>query len=273
MKEEILNKLKDFQNRLKSLKRLISVEKTKTVNKQNLRKEADSIATMWVEELRSPLEHKFKLDKDLISRTAENIKHLHIISRPSNLASSYFKIIDEVLKNFDNKFILPIKQTSFAVEKILDLSKIITTLPNPDESSYLKEAIDCAYARHYRASIVMGWCCAIDRIQRTLMSIGLSNFNAASTKIKNQTKGKFKHWNKEFNFTTLSELQTVFDSDLITILEGMELVDGNQSQRLDTCLQYRNHSAHPGEAPIDEPHIITFFTDINSIILQNPKFK
>lgn len=70
---------------------------------------------------------------------------------------------------------------------------------------------------------------------------------------------------------TIGELQTIFDSDLIVVMKGMGLIDGNQAQRLETCFQYRNHSAHPGEAPIDDPHIVSFFTDINNIIFQNLK--
>ncbi|MHC4075080.1 MAG: hypothetical protein ACYSRZ_01520 [Planctomycetota bacterium] len=200
------------------------------------------------------------------------MKHLHVLSRPNNLKSSYLSVLSDVLKQFDNRFILPIKQTSFAVEKVLDLTKIIPTLADPDESLYLKEAIECAAAGYRRAAIVMGWCCAIDRIQRKIMSLGFSRFNSTSTKIKNQTSGKFKRWNKEFKISTLSELQTVFDTDLVVVLEGMGLIDGNQAERLETCFEYRNHSAHPGEAPIKDTHVITFFTDINTMILQNPKF-
>jgi hypothetical protein len=181
-------------------------------------------------------------------------------------------VINEVLKDFDDKFILPIKQMPFNIEKILDLNKVIPTLPNPDESQYLKEAIECAGAHHYRAAIVMGWCCAIDRIHRKIMTVGFQSFNSASLTLKNQHVGKFKHWNKEFNVSTISELQQVFDRDLLVVLQGMGLLDANQAERLETCFQYRCHSAHPGEAPIDEPHVIAFFGDITTIILQNPKF-
>ena len=272
MKEEILAKLKEFQTRLKSLKKEVSLESGHCISKSALRNAADEIATMWVEKLRSPLEHKFKLDKDLIRGTAESMKRLHILSRPNNLKSSYLKVLSAVLKQFDNRFVLPIKQTTFEVDNILDLTKIIPTLPDPDESIYLQEAIDCAAAGYRRAAIVMGWCCGIDRIQRKVIAIGFAAFNAASTKIKNQTSGKFKRWNKEFKISTLSELQMIFDNDLIIVLEGMGLIDGDQAQRLAICFQYRNHSAHPGKAPIEDPHVITFFTDINSIILQNPNF-
>jgi len=103
------------------------------------------------------------------------------------------------------------------------------------------------------------------------MNIGLDKFNKTSQELK-QATGKFKNWNKGVQANNLSELQTIFDTDLIAMLEGMELLDGNRADRLRVCFQYRNQSAHPGDALIEEPHLVAFFTDINSIVLQNPNF-
>jgi DNA gyrase/topoisomerase IV subunit A len=273
MKEEILTKLSEFRDKLLSLKKDVLKLNSERVQRKDLRDRADQIATMWVEELRSPLEHKFKLDLEVIKETAEQMKHLHIISRPNNRKSSYTKLIKAILKNYDNRYILPIKQAPIKIEKIFDLEKIIPTLHDPKESEYLKEAIDCANSGFPRAAIVLGWCAAIDRIQKKIQSVGFNRFNQTSTKLKQKIKGKFAKWNKEFNIATLAELQTIFDTDLIIILEGMEVIDGNQADRLiNVCYQYRNQSAHPGEAPIEEAHVVSFFTDINKIILLNPKF-
>ena len=71
--------------------------------------------------------------------------------------------------------------------------------------------------------------------------------------------------------STLAELQEVFDTDLLVVLEGMTLFDSNQADRLRVCFDYRNQSAHPGLAPIGEPHLIAFFSDITDIVLANPK--
>lgn len=273
MKQETLTRLDQFKQLLRSLRREVAGQKTTRVNKLAPRRVADQIATLWVEDLRSPLEHKFKLPSEAIKTTSEAMKRMHVLSRPNNLAASYLEVLDAVLKDFDDRFVLPIQQTSSKIERILDLTKLIPALPNPDESTYLKEAVECAASGHYRAAVVMGWCCAIDRIQRKIAAVGFPVFNSTSTALKNQTSGKFKRWNKEFSISMLSELQQVFDTDLIVVLEGMTLLDGNQAQRLETCFQYRCHSAHPGEAPIGEPHVIAFFTDITEILLQNSKFK
>jgi hypothetical protein len=272
MKQSTLDKLQRFKKELQTLKSSVSAVDGKTINRKAIRDHADAIATQWVEELRSPLEHKFQLPKDLIEKTAGEMKQLHVLSRPSNLKSSYLKTLNATLKKFDDKFILPIKQSATEVESILDLEKLIPGLADPAESNYLKEAVACAEAGYKRAAIVLGWCALIDKVQKEIVRLGLAKFNAASVAVRSQTSGKFKTWNKAFSVATLSELQTVFDTDLLVVLEGMGLLDGNQAERLRTCFQYRNHSAHPGEAPIEETHVVAFFTDINAIVLQNAAF-
>jgi hypothetical protein len=272
MKQQILESLQKFKKELQTLKSEVSKVEANTINRKAIQQRADAIATTWVEELRSPLEHKFAVPRDLIEEMAATMKQLHILSRPSNLKSSYLTTINAALKNFDDKFCLPIKQSATQVESILELRKLIPGLVDPEESDYLKEAVECAEAGHKRAAIVLGWCALIDKVQKRIIQLGLTQFNATSTKLKNQTSGKFKNWKKEFSVSTLSELQTVFDTDLLVVLEGMELLDGNQAERLRTCFQYRNHSAHPSDAPIEDAHVVAFFTDIALIVLQNPAF-
>lgn len=271
MKQEMLGRLERLKASLVQLKKELNELKPKTVSKKSLRLAADDIANQWVEEIRSPLEHKFKLDKPAVEETSELMKNLHVLSRPNNLKTSYLRCINKILKGYDDKLVLPVKQASIEVNEILDLQKLIPGLSDPEESDYFREAIDCAQGGYYKAAIVMGWCAVIDKIQKKIISIGFEKFNTTSKNIKNQKRGKFKNWNKEFSVSTLSELQEVFDTDLLVILQGMGLIDGNQAERLAVCFQYRNHSAHPGLAPVEPTHVVSFFTDIVAIILQNPK--
>lgn len=272
MKKEILEKLEAFKAELRKLKKEVSAVKSKRISRIGIRNQADAIATKWIEELRSPLEHKFNLPKEVIQETASQMKQLHILSRPNNLKTSYLKGINKALSQFDDRFILPIKQASIYVETVLNLQKLVPGLADPEESDYLREAIDCANTGFRRASVVMGWCVVIDKIQKRILVLGLEKFNNASRTIKNQKTGRHKNWNKEFSVATLADLQAVFDTDLIVVLEGMGHIDSNQVDRLRTCFQYRNHSAHPGQAPIEDAHLVAFFTDINAIVLQNPNF-
>ena len=273
MKTAILEKLDQFEADLRQLRRSIAKTQSERITKQGTRIQAESLATRWVEELRSPLEHKFGLNTEVIQETSNLVKRLHVLSRPNNRKSSYLEVLDGILGGFKDKFVLPIQQTSSKVESVFDLHKLVKNLSNADDSEYLKEAVDCANDSYKRAAIVLGWCAAIDRIQKRVIAVGLQKFSNTSTTLKAQTSGRFKWFNKEFKVTTLNELQQVFDTDLITVCEGMGLLDSNQADRLvKVDFQYRNHSAHPGEAPIEDPHLVAFFTDVNEIIFTNPNF-
>lgn len=271
MKQQILSALESFEADLRGLRKDIRALTTERVGRADLRQRAEVLADTWVEELRSPLEHKFALPTDVIQEMSALMKRLHVLSRPNNRCSSYDEVLTSALAGFKNRFALPIQQASFEVESKFDLAKVVSGLTDAEESDYLAEAVACANAGFRRAAVVLGWCAAIDRIQRKIQAIGFAQFNAAAERVRLQTSGKFKTWNKSFNITTAGELQAVFDRDLITVLEGgLELVDSNQADRLRTDFEYRNQSAHPGLAPIDDPHVIAFFSDIASIVLLNP---
>jgi len=272
MKDTVVGLLRQFKEDIQRLRRAVRETKGERVTRKETRHLAERLASRWVEEIRSPLEHKFRLPTAVIADMSECMKQLHVVSRPNNRKTSYDKALAAALRDFDDRLILPIQQSASKVESLLDLQKLIPGLADPGESEYLQEAFQCASAGYKRAAVVLGWCAAIDRMQRKILALGLAIFNSTSTKLKTQTSGKFKRWNKEFAIATLGELQTVFDSDLIVVLEGMGLLDGNQAARLETCFQYRNHSAHPGRAPIDDAHLVAFFTDVNAIVLQNVAF-
>lgn len=271
MKDKVIGKLRSYRKRIQDLRSSVSALKTDGVAKLSIRKEAEQVATQWVEELRSPLEHFFKLPAETIEEMSLLVKRLHVLSRPNNKKSSYKTCLDGMLKEFENRFILPIQQMSSDPTDIGNLSKIVAKIPQEEYSDYLHEAIQCAQIGKHRAAIVMGWCAAIARIRSAVLARGLAKFNAASLIVKAQTTGKYKRWNKSFALASDAELEAVFDTDLIVVCEAMGFFDSNQSSRLEVDFQYRNHSAHPGDAPIAEPHVVSFFTDIVEIVLLNTK--
>jgi hypothetical protein len=271
MKAETLEKLETLESRLRKLRAEIKKLTVKQVGRKSLRDEADALADFWVEEVRSPLEFRFGLESGTIEKYADSFKRLHVLSRPNNLVSSYKSTLDGLLKNFKNDLILPVQQSAGVSERE-QLRAIISNVPEEDVSEYLAEAAACAEAGYLRAAIVMGWCAAIDRIHKALLVTGLSRFNAASATMKKQTSGRFKKFNKQFNVASLNDLQEVFDGDLLWVLEGMNLIDSNEGNRLRSLAEYRNQSAHPGNAPIGEVHVVAFFSDIVEIVLTGSSF-
>ena len=147
--------------------------------------------------------------------------------------------------------------------------QFVANLSNPEESGYFQEAIDCAQKGFLRAAAVMGWCAAIDRIHRKIEQIGFAKFNVVSAQMASQTKRRYKRFNQPQSATNLSELREVFDTTILWIIEGMNLIDSNQHTRLRSRFEMRCQCAHPGEAPITEYNLMSLFSDIQLIVLEN----
>jgi hypothetical protein len=92
--------------------------------------------------------------------------------------------------------------------------------------------------------------------------------------MKKIENGRFKRFNKSFDVVSLSDLEaTVFDNDLLWVLDYWNLIDANQHDRLQICFTMRNNAAHPGDAPITEQNLASAFSDIKNMVIDNPKFK
>ncbi len=93
MKAQTLEKLDTLEARLRRLRADVKRLSVKQVGQRAIRAQADGLADLWVEELRPPLEHRFKVPAEVISKYADGFKQLHVLSRPNNLATSYLKCI------------------------------------------------------------------------------------------------------------------------------------------------------------------------------------
>jgi len=179
---------------------------------------------------------------------------------------------DFIISNISNDIIKPLYKYSIISS---DLSSIYSILTNANESEidFLEESINCAILGYYRASIILAWSAAVDRIHRTIEKCGFDKFNTASNEIKLKTEGRYKRFNKSYNISSLSDLRmTVFDNDLLWVIEYMDLIDGNQHDRLSICFTMRNNSAHPGEAIISKENLLSFYSDIDNYIFLNNNF-
>ena len=88
-----------------------------------------------------------------------------------------------------------------------------------------------------------------------------------------QQKGRFKRFTSPQSVSSLSELREVFDTVVLWVIEGMGMIDSNQHTRLRSCFDLRCQCAHPGEAPLTEYNLMSFFSDLNEIVLHNLMFQ
>ena len=267
-----IDRLRKLQQSLASLKSAVRAEAGPRISKQTITKAAEQVGQDWFGGLRGSLEAT-ALDKKVIERYSDDFTRLVKISAPNNRKSSYESVLESLTKKFRAELILPLQTTSSPLAEASSFDQMFTALGSSEEDAYLKEAIACARSKYFRAAAVLGWCAAVDRMHKTVEKVGFTNFNGVSASMTAQQHGRFKRFNKTQNVTSLSELRLVFDSDLLWILEGMQLIDVNQHTRLFSCFELRNHSGHPGEAPVTEYNLLSFFSDLIEIVLKNPKFQ
>lgn len=256
---------KEIDNFITELKKNTAVQLS-----QSKRNEAEEIANIWLNNYCGKISHP-NIDKNILDSVNNAFCDILTLARKPNRVSSFIAKFDIIYPSIFSDIYMVYRRKPMNSAPV-DFSEYFDKL-SLDENEYLKEAIDCCSAGFLKAAIVLGWCATIDKIHKKIEAIGFEKFNATSIKMKNQTEGRFKKFNKSQNVSSLSDLRTVFDSELLWIIEGMELIDINQHTRLSSCFDMRCHSGHPGEAPITKFNTVSFFSDIFEIVIVNEKFK
>jgi hypothetical protein len=257
--------------RVKALRKSLKAETNPNVAKKGLRDEAKALGSLWHKDFAPALKHS--LEQESLDTYNAQFTRLIKLSSPNNKASSYLTALDLIIKPFSDDVLIPSQQGSFGASAPTAFDTFFAGLANPDESAYLAEAIACAKEGHQRAAVVLGWSAAIDRIHRVLDHNGLEKFNAMSQQMQAATAGRYKKFNKGQSVSSLAELREVFDSVILWVIEAMGMVDTNQHTRLSSCFDMRCHGAHPGEAPITQYNLMSFFSDLDHIVFKNDKFK
>jgi len=264
---------KELLAELKSLRRDISAETADSISKKSLRQRAENLGTKWFSEFSEELINSFGISPDVVERYSQNFAHLIKISAPNNLKKSYLETLTQLTRDFRDELVIPIQKRPKSVADSSLLVEMVQDLPNADENAYLTETLDCAKHRFFRASVVLGWCAAIDRIHRVIERIGFEKFNVTSSSMASQTKGRFKRFSSPQNVSSLSELRQVFDTIVLWVLEGMQFIDSNEHTRLRSCFDLRCQCSHPGDAPVTEYNLLSYFSDLNEIVFKNVKFQ
>lgn len=267
----MINELQKFLSDLKSLRSTIKSDKSKTVNKVAVRQKAEHLSSTWLSRYSAELMGGGQCNKAILDKTSEDFRQLLKITGPSNHKSSYLKLLNSIIRPFKDEFLLPLHESPTISRSLALLSDLFKGLP-AEEDSYLREAIECSQKGFLRAAVVLGWCATMARVHQKIEQVGFPQFNITSARMASEQKGRFKKFNKVFNVSSLGDLREVFDNDVLWVLEGLQLIDSNQHMRLHSCFEMRCQSAHPGEAPITEFNLLSFFSDLKEIVLENPKF-
>jgi hypothetical protein len=240
------------------------------VHAESLLSAVQAVATTWFDSARPALD-RTAFSPGMLAHGTDVFERLLRQAKRRSSKSVLLSLIAECI-NVYKDIIHSIEITSFASIGTLSIAPYIEGLTS-DEGEYLDEAQRCLTVNALRACVVLGWCATIARIHKKIEEIGYEKFSRTTVEMAAKTTGRFKFFTKRYSIQSRSELQTVFDTDLLWVLEYLELIDNNQHQRLRHCFEFRNNSAHPGLAPIKGPNLYSFYSDISEIILKNLKFE
>jgi hypothetical protein len=271
MKDQLLALSRQQIADLTDLHKALRSAPTAQIRQKALLSAGSAAARQWFDTVRPALE-KAQFAPQTISSFSKHFEGLLLKTGGHPSKSVYIKVIADILSAYKNEIVHQIEIGSFTSAPGLSIAPYIEGLP-VDEGDYLDEAQRCLSVEALRGCIVLGWCATISRIHQKIAELGFPVFNKATEEMAAKTAGRFKPYNKKFLVDSLSELQRVFDTELLWVLEYLGLIDSNQHQRLRHCFDLRNHSAHPGLAPITGENLYSFFSDITKIVLKNPKFK
>lgn len=277
MKQEYIEDLKAYFSKLKKLYKTISALNTVQITNEELRKSANDIAEEWFYKY-SPNLEDYGIAESIVQKYDCAFKQILKLSNTSSRRTSYIKQLELIDKSFTDEIIIYLQTAAFKIKSFemsgldKEIEELLDKIDNAEENEYLKEAIGCWEHDFLKASVVLAWCAAIDRIHKSIEKVGFTKFNQATQMMKAQTSGRFKKYTKEYNVNSVSELRMVFDSDVLLVLEGMGMIDTNQRARLHSCFEMRCHSGHPGDAPITKYNVLALFSDIIEVVFTNPQF-
>jgi hypothetical protein len=267
------SKLKQFFIEIRGFQNNLKNERVSRISRKDLKFTAEALATKWFSDIQPQVNTIGVVSLDIVNNYDKAFDNLIKLAGSNNLRSSYLSTLSVITKPFRAELLTPfIKQPQVSASLPM-LNRLLSAIPDPNENEYIQEAIRCAQRDCPRGAVILGWCAAINRIHQKIESLGFPRFTVTSAQMASQKAGRFKKFNSPQNVGSIGELREVFDNVVLWIIEGMGLIDPNQHTRLRSCFDMRCQCAHPGEAPLTEWNLLSFFSDINEIVFKNDVFK
>ncbi len=268
-KQLLLASLTELQDGLTNISRAIQVTKTVLLAPATFGGEVDDAVRVWAERIEKEI-IRFGVDETVCSKYRDSLRKLHSLSSKRNQRKSHQRVIKELLVGFHSDLVQPVMFHGGA-DPSEAIKQIIADIPYPDQKGYLEEALRCIEADCKRAATVLGWSAAMHHIHSKIEEIGFDKFNKKGDDLSKQTKGRFKGFKASAPVESISDLREVADRRILTVLDGMEILETNQRQRLEYGLDMRIQASHPGDAEVTLTNLESFFSDLSTLVFKNPK--
>lgn len=271
-KENFVKTLKDFKKDIGDMEKQCRQVAGRQIQSKTLLNSLEVLATRWFDQFEPALRSTFRLEEEILLKYREPFGKILELSGVKPTKGVVQTILDAILHSYHADILVPVQKHQAILAKFPNLDTVLSHATGL-EIDYLTEAIDCARLGKRRAAIILGWCAAINRLHFYIEKESFSKLNQASSQMSLMQNGRYRRFNKKFDIQNLSDLRmSVFDGDLLWILEFLGAIDGNQHERLEICFTMRNTCAHPGEANVSDENMLSFFSDIDMLIFANPKF-
>lgn len=271
-KTEFIPLLKQAKSRLQLLAKKCERAPGKQVQSKSLLSELEEFATDWFEQIEPILRSAYRFSDDSLLPLREPFGNILEVCGGKPSKQAVLAILNPLLGTFHQSLIVPVQKHNAISSKYPKLDAVLSHAVGL-EIDYLTEAIECAKLGKLRASIILGWCAAVNRLHLYVRQEGFAKFNQASTRMQAIQTGRYKRFNKKFDIQNLADLRmSVFDNDLLWVLEFLTAIDGNQHEKLEICFTMRNTCAHPGEASVSPENVLSFFSDLDSLVFDNTRF-
>lgn len=267
---DVAQELEDILEELAQAQKAINKLKTASVSGAELRKQIKGIYKRWLPVL-GVLEKEVSVDAVRLQGVASSWKRLAKLADGANPKAQFKALLKSIISTTEEELHSLIKQS--AIQTIGDtLRKVVQPVSDPNLLKYLDESIRCAEANCVRGAVVLAWCAVAYRVQRKLVSLGLTALSAEFAKMKADKGLMFRTFTKDYTFSTDLDVQEAADAHLILLCRFLTWLDDTQYKHLKGALDLRNGCGHPSGYEPDPVKLHAYYVDITQLVLLNSKF-
>lgn len=229
---------------------------------------------LWSEKVEPGLRASQLLPIALIEQYRDRLIRLYRLGTTKSRKTSLQAALQDVLRTLGDDLLIPVRFAPADLGAVEEIERtLLESLEYPDQKGYLAEAIGCLKAGCIRAATVLGWSAAMHHLHSKIEELGFAQFARTADELVKKPSGRFRRFTGIGPIESISDLREAPDRKVLTVLDAMGILESNQRQRLEACLDMRIQCSHPGDAPMTEANIRSFFSDLAEIVFKNPRLK
>ncbi len=213
-------------------------------------KSQESVTVKQIEGVATKLDLKpYKRLPQYLSTNAGNKKGRYIKVKTGGyrLERNTFNEIDRIVSN---------EPAKVAVSE--QLASLASQVSDPQENTFLNEALNCSKVQANRATVIMIWIVAMNHMRKYVFNNKLNEFNAAFA------------LNPDRRINTINQLDDfsiISEDKFILLMKSANIISNDVRKLLDEKLGTRNSAAHPSSVTITGHKSTEFALDVVQNVL------